>query len=342
MSLPAEPPDAHPRKQVSSQERQLFLNYWACSLLTGGRVACWGQGQFTKNEDWTNASVLPGLTDVVDLDRGEDRLCGLSGAGKVKCVPVGKYPVSPTRAPFEGLSGVAELEGGCARLVNGQVKCMDSLRGKVVTHGALAFASRLYPFDEGACGLVGTKAICVTNKTPAEPVDLEDVVEMGASYGVFCGRSPDGRVRCRDPFGYDPIIEIGALRGTTHLTLTRGSVCGITGAGEVVCSGLSAEGDFGVRAAENDPRIPGVEHARALALTMRAGCALLEDGRVACFRQRPSALDKRPPCLTPFTDVVEIQSFAEPKTDVLCVRRTGGEVACFVPDSDARRVVGLP
>lgn len=342
MKLPAEPEGAQPRKEVSSRERQLFLDYWACSLLAGGRVACWGGGQLTKDEEWTNASVVPGLTDVVDVDRGGDRLCGLTSAGKVECVRVGKYPASPPRAPFEGLKGVAEIEGRCARMVDGQVKCVEHLKNNVVTMGLLAGASRLYPFQEGACGLVGTKAICATSWKPIMSADLQDVIEMDTNHGVFCGQSADGGVRCRDPWGYDKILELEGLRGTTQLTVTRGSACGIGDGGQVVCSALVAGSDVGIQGGKTGFEVPGVDHARSLALTMEAGCAILEDGRVACFRLSRGDAQMHPPCVTPITGAVEIRTYADARIRVFCVRRTGGEVLCFEPDSDIRRVDGLP
>ncbi len=340
MTLPAGTPGA-PRKEMSLQERQLYMIGDACSLLAGGRVACWSLGRF-NDEEWTKAVVLGGLSDVVSIDRGGYKVCGLTSAGSVKCAELVHDPKDPNpRAPFEGLSGVAQLEGRCARMRDGQVKCVVHDK-KIVTVPLLAGASRLYPFQEGACGLVGARAVCASIHNANLHAELEDVVEMDTNHGVFCGRGADGRVRCRDPWGYDDVLELEGLRGTTQLTVTRGSVCAIADGGQVVCSGLAAGSDVGIQGGKAGFRVPGVDHARSLALTMLAGCAILEDGRVACFKQFPRDSEKHPPCVTPITGAVEIRAFQDARDTELCVRRAGGEVLCFEPDGDIRRVEGLP
>lgn len=321
-----EPP---PRSQLSSLPRQLHLWGQGCIVVQGGRVACWGRDEFHEY----HAELVPQLSNVVNLADGTEGLCGLTVEGTIQCT---EHAGPGTPRLLHGSTAIAELDGDCARSRDGKVVCVD--RDKHLSRlELLDGASRMVAFGEGACALRGDVALCSTTDGEKH-ADIGEAVQLEVAHGVFCALTKSGVVRCRDPWGYDQPVQLEGLSGSTWFALTRGSACGLDARGGLRCGAMGAHDDFGVRgSAAREVKLPG--RPRALALSMRWGCAILDKGGVACF-----GLGSGSPCaVRGLSSIEEIVSEADPRNDSFCARRRDGQVLCFRPPVfHAKFVQGLP
>jgi hypothetical protein len=280
-----------PRKAISQAATQLSLGEDVrCILLAEGRAACWGrlvQASVARRI----AVELEGMRDLSSIAVTEGGACGVTAQGKVTCVATHQR-AEPS--PLAGLTAIAEVRGACARSAGGDVTCVDGKSRLVMKQ--IKGAKALFPFDEGACALAGGAAVCLSRASAkekdaasprAKPVRIEDATEMAVVRGMFCARTRDGNVLCRDPWGYDAAFELEPLRGTTHLAMTHGTACGIDAKGGVVCAATGQSRDDGPKGAGTGALlVSGVTDTRTLALAKGSGCALAGDGHVACFPLR--------------------------------------------------------
>ncbi|MFT4049618.1 MAG: hypothetical protein QM648_07240 [Solirubrobacterales bacterium] len=119
-------------------------NEWACALISGGTVKCWGEndnGQLgigsTDSDEHPTPTEVPGLGGVVSLSPGYDFGCALLSDATAKCwgsngdgEAGGGSAVSNVTSPtlVPGLSSVVSLfttaeHTGCAVVAGGTVQC---------------------------------------------------------------------------------------------------------------------------------------------------------------------------------------------------------------------------
>ena len=177
--------------------KQLSLNSHACAVLTDGTVWCWGNndyGQVGNGEPPTTPtstpSMVPGLTDVVEVATAARSTCARSSSGTVSCWGVFdnvfSTPVHKTPTPVPGVTGAVQLVMGdshrCARFQDGTVKCWG-LNG-----------SGQLPINPG-------QDVDVT-----EVAGLTDVVQLAAGGSHTCALRADASVVC---WGYNGGLQLG-------------------------------------------------------------------------------------------------------------------------------------
>jgi alpha-tubulin suppressor-like RCC1 family protein len=181
-----------------------------CALLTGGKVRCWGYGEWGQlgygNKDNVGADATPASAGDVDvggaviqIGAGGDYTCALLAAGTVRCWGYGAtgalgYGNSETIGDDETPASAGDVDVGgtvvqiavgyahtCALLATGAVRCWGT--GE---YGELGYAST---------NDVGNAA----SQTPASAgdVDVGGKTAQVASGGVHtCVRLDTGAVRC--------------------------------------------------------------------------------------------------------------------------------------------------
>ena len=102
-------------------------SYWACALLSGGTVQCWGDG--VTGDDCGDAGsacsstpvAVPWFTGATAISVG-DPVCALLSGGSVEC-----WGDSATPVAVPGLAGATAISAGglsaCSLLSGGTVQC---------------------------------------------------------------------------------------------------------------------------------------------------------------------------------------------------------------------------
>jgi alpha-tubulin suppressor-like RCC1 family protein len=104
---------------------------FACALLSGGTVECWG-GDLLGDIDSSTPVTVEGLTGVKQISTGANGVCALLASGTVDCwgygpLGNGTSSNSPTPVSVSNLSGVTQIASGdedsCAVTHSGTVYC---------------------------------------------------------------------------------------------------------------------------------------------------------------------------------------------------------------------------
>lgn len=278
-----------------------------CALSTQGGVSCWGSNSEGQLGDGTTVDrsvpqAVPGLVGgVVAISAGGFNTCALTSAGGVKCwgssVAVGfatdQDQLVPTDVPglTTGVSAVSVGSGhACALTDGGGVQCwgadywgeLGDGSNYLTWGGDQTAAVRPAPVDvvgltsgataidagvDHTCAIVATGAKCwgrahsgavgdgtavPSRPTPTDVVGLSSGVATVSAGSFFaCALGTDGGASC---WGQNDTGKVG--NGTSTNQLVPGDVVGL--------------GDSGSEAV-----VAGGSHA----------CALLVDGRVACWGQ---------------------------------------------------------
>ena len=152
--------------------------HYACAVLAGGSVKCWGRKTGDKNivscvvrqeYSWKAAAfAIPGLSNVTRVAVGDGHACALLESGVVKCwgenyscqaggggdacgesAAGGKYPFIVEVA---GLANVVQLAAAgyhaCAQLESGVVKCWGDNRCGQLGDGQKSAMASKPPFDK--------------------------------------------------------------------------------------------------------------------------------------------------------------------------------------------------
>nr|MBK7064109.1 hypothetical protein [Deltaproteobacteria bacterium] len=126
-----------------------------CARLRDGTARCWGTGRDGQlgdgrvDGDSTRASVVPGLTDIVEIAAGGSHTCARQSGGAVLCwganiageLGDGTVDRRSRPTPVRGLGAASALTGGqshtCALLVDGTARCWGYNRRGQLGDGTL-------------------------------------------------------------------------------------------------------------------------------------------------------------------------------------------------------------
>jgi alpha-tubulin suppressor-like RCC1 family protein len=258
--------------------RQITAGYLhMCALLQNGQVRCWGDNEYGKlgNGNLIDSTVPvvvrgvsgPGpLTDVVQIDGGEDHTCALLSSGQVRCwgwgyalgrgnVADSSRPVVTKNVAGNGpLVGVTQVSAGsyftCARLQTGQARCWG-----VSTQGELGY---------GSDAPTSYRPVVVTNLAGSGPLGSVASVSAGEHHGCAVVTGNGGQARCWGPrnFGQlgdgveamdytvQPVVvrnvdDTGPLVGVTQLETNNDHTCVRLANGQGRCWGEGSYGQLG-------------------------------------------------------------------------------------------------
>ncbi len=268
-----------------------------CARLGDGTIRCWGSNLAGQLGDGTfvnrsSPTVVPGLSDVVDLSLGSDHSCARLVDGTVRCWgenlsgQLGDGTTlrrsSPTAVP--GLGGVivasagGDASGGhtCVLLEGGEVRC----------------------WGRNAFGQLGDGST-TSRPTPTAVLGPSGVVELGAGDSHTCARMGDGTMRCWGSNFYGQLGDgstinrvtptaVPSLVEVTELGLGGSHTCAATRVmgGLGVCWGWNLSGQLGNGTTTNRST-PSVVSGSSEVVELSAGdqhtCARRADGTVRCW-----------------------------------------------------------
>jgi alpha-tubulin suppressor-like RCC1 family protein len=229
-------------------------NQFACALLTGGSMACWGGNVHGNLGNGTIVSSLTptaptGLGNITAVNASNGRTCALSG-GTVQCWgdnALGELGVGTTNDSYlpvavPGLSGITAISAGgfftCALLADTSVQCWgDNQYGEL---GAAAGTTTPVPMPVAVAGLTNVTAL-----------------SAGREGGTFaCALLADGTVKC---WGHNNLGQLGngtttdsatpvtvsGLGSVTAISTGNDFACALLSGGTVSCWGRNNEGQLG-------------------------------------------------------------------------------------------------
>jgi alpha-tubulin suppressor-like RCC1 family protein len=210
---------------------------YTCAIMTYGQVMCWGnndKGQLangTKTDSAvpTLASLITGISNV---DAGQDKSCGLTGAGLLRCVnksnaqDLGKVSPNTAQPPLTTLEVAVNRFGTIVLALNGNGEAIVFQGGKFQT---------------------------VNNVTQATDVD--------SGVGHMCALLMDGTVKCwgQNSFGQlginsqansvDP-QQVKGVSAAWQLAVGKNHACVLItsstpGIDDIQCWGLNTDGQLG-------------------------------------------------------------------------------------------------
>lgn len=174
---------------------------YSCALVRDGTVRCWGDNTFGQmgigatGGGNRGVTVVPGLSNVVQLAGGHQHVCAVLRDGTVRCwgsntfgqfLDTSGTRPSPTAIP--GLSGVVQLASSvntqCARLTDNTLRCWG------------------YNFY----GQTGDGTTSTPRLTLATPMGLPPVADVAVGYWNTCARTASHDVWC---WGWNLSGEVG-------------------------------------------------------------------------------------------------------------------------------------
>ncbi|NVB41688.1 hypothetical protein G6O69_27880 [Pseudenhygromyxa sp. WMMC2535] len=292
-----DPSPADPVRSSSAPAASPALLPGPC-LVRRGRVEC----------DRADA-IANGQRDVVDLQRGEDRLCVLYRDGRLVC------DLSELRRyAFEGVDAFA-LDGDVLCTLDRDVGAtcrwnFGAVPGYEATHPEFAAAEGIWVAGElGLCGRFAELGLrCVPVAVPdAEPSRLPEAVEVAAEGELICVREREGTVRCwGEALGgprFDrhvdprPPVVIAGLPVAVELDVGRAHACARDEHGGVWCWGHGDDGQLaqGLPVGSSVVAVPVWPQIEARALWVEGdhSCGLERDATtladVRCWGRLPTS-----------------------------------------------------
>lgn len=312
-----------------------------CALRADGEVVCWG-ALVARGGQPGAPTVIPEVRGAAGIALGRDFACAAMPGGAVRCwgatsrgrLGGGAMPEVLAPREVEGLRDVVEVQAfgdaTCARRADGTVTCWG---GEFVARagdkpfaliGELREIASLTARDGEVCALErGGRLLCAHRAAFAPVEGVTDAVAAGTSSGSLCIARRSGEVRCGAP--RHPLFPVPGVSGVTSLAVSTGWMCGRSRAGAVVCWEQPASSflDPNAPPAFRKAKVPTFGDAVDLATTGTSTCVARKTGGVECFAytlRGPSAPEPQPR----ITDAIAVTA----SDRLLCVRRSGGRVAC--------------
>jgi cysteine-rich repeat protein len=295
--------------------------------LQAGRVACWGEAPSTSAEGsnaWSPAFVT-GIDDALQLAARGGHACALRADGGVSCWgdnsvgQLGDGTTTSSAVPVN-VSGITSATGvavgdahSCALLADGTVQCWGDntlhqlgdasnvsspVPVPVVNLGSV---TQLVAGGTYSCALLLDRTVQCWGEyspAPATVAGLDDVRTIsGSDYMNACALRFDGELHCWEggdpalgtffPYGSPPadLMQI-AVSGWDWIA-QEVSVCVLTSAGTIACSGANASGQLGSGERGEQRLAFELVHGLQDAVEISAGgthfCARLASGQVHCW-----------------------------------------------------------
>jgi alpha-tubulin suppressor-like RCC1 family protein len=335
----------------------------ACAVNRRGEPYCWGNESLSHGQLGRAPSpwcTVEGARDVRAIALGRTFGCALRAEGGVDCWGsihfLGPQLLGTRQSPvaWPGCEDVATIAASPSRVclirADGSVGCAPDLRDETAASGSVA---SLALGNHAVCllrrdGTVGCGYGGTGNRVAGMPPAVE--VSVGDVHG--CARDRDGGVWCwgidsyyrpaKEPTSAYAAAPVPAIARASALASQGTTTCAVHGEGRVSCWAVSPwhEPPTGVFT------LPGVEHAKEVALSPQRICVRMEEGSVVCAavperdfvplawldgdpwtRARAEAA-RAAFRLAPIPGLVDATQLAM-SAAVGCVVRRDGSVACF-------------
>ncbi len=220
------------------------FNY-ACALLSGGTIQCWGEGKLGQlgdgNANWNPVPVkVTGITNAVAVSAGNGNYtCAVLKGGSVQCWGQNKYGElgngtiidSSVPVTVTGITNAVAVSASgtyaCAVLSNGTVQCWGNERLVPVTVSGINSAIAV----TGNCALLsgGTiqcwRAKLGKGSRTSNPVlimvsDITNAIALSAGDGHICTLLNGGSVQCQGQNMYGQLGNGTTTNSSVPVTVT--------------------------------------------------------------------------------------------------------------------------
>jgi alpha-tubulin suppressor-like RCC1 family protein len=284
---------------------------FACALLSGGTVECWGANSVGE--------LGNGTTTAPDT-------CIFGNLSGASCYP--------TPVAVGGLKGATAISVGgvaCALLSGGTVECWGDNELGQLGNGTTTNSST----PVAVSGITDATAISVGDDSACALLSGSTVQCWGSNnYGELGNGTTTNSTTP---------VAVSGLTGATGISVGNDSACALLSGGSVQCWGLNAYGQLGNGTTTNSSTpvaVTGLTGAVAVSAGDSA-CALLSDGTVQCWGLNQdgslgngtttgpdncggAACSMTPVAVTGLTGVAAISVGASP-----CALLSGGTVQCW-------------
>lgn len=314
-----------------------------CALHESGSVYCWGDNEDGGIGDGTTTfrtvpTLVPGLTDAVEIGVGFQYACAVRASGALVCwgenyhaqLADGTRIDRPAPITVPNLTDIVEVAAStthtCARRASGGVVC--------------------WGFNNSGELGIGTRGN-ILHFVPVAARGLTDAVELALGDRHTCARRASGAVVC---WGRDLQGQLGngaqseswvptpveGLTDAVELTANYDHTCARRASGTVVCWGNNAEGQLGdgTRTNRTVPTpVSNLDDAVHISAGYRHVCATRATGAVVCWglgadgRLGDGTETTRlaPTPVSGLVDAIECSA----GTRYTCATRASGEVVCW-------------
>jgi hypothetical protein len=248
----------------------------SCAVLRDGTTWCWGQTAFGATDFSMVPEMVSGIDDASMVATDCRHSCAVRTNGHVACWgngeggALGNGDTSSTiveqAVDVAGVTNAVHVSVGASTRAK---SCATAKNGGVQCWGAV------YLGDGSMMG----------SATPVAVSDLTDAIATAQAYTHSCALRANGWVMCWGQQGFDGHGAVGSgtddlspvlvTMGVRAISLLLYDSCVLRSTGGVDC--------WGSDAGTTPTAVSGISNAVALASEGTRGCALLEDGTIACF-----------------------------------------------------------
>jgi len=263
-------------KQISAGGELPGGSEFACAVLSGGTVECWGKanagelgdGSYTGPDSCgvletacsTSPVAVSGITTATEVSAGGYGACALLSSGHVDCW---------------GLSYAGELGNDST----GPDSCYDSnpCSTTPVAVSGITTATEVSAGGYGACALLSNRHV--------------DCWGANGS-GQLGDGTNTGPETCTDPGGSEPCsttpVEVSGITNATQVAAAGSGEfsCALLSTGAVDCWGGNASGELGdgtTSGSTSPVAVSGISDATQISAGSAIGCALISGGQVDCW-----------------------------------------------------------
>jgi len=333
-----------------------------CALIATGAVVCWGEngsGQLGTGDTKPLSSpsaplAFPDGFVPTELVLGYDISCARSADGGVKCW--GSDADGLLGPPID-MAGDRLAPGPDARWFGRPVSALaagDDHTCAIFDSGALACWGRNQAGQLGLGDTVdrGSQPDQLGSSLPDVDLGGASAIAVAAGAAHTCAVTDGGDVRCWGDNGYGqlgtgdqvaltrpPVTPVALGTQASAAAAGAGFSCALSTTGQVACWGDNAHGQLG--AGDATPRSAPAPAVRlpAKAIAIAAGddhaCALLADGRIACWGANAHGQlgvgdteDRNTPTLTAAVSWSSAAAIAA-RADETCLVTRAGSVVCW-------------
>ncbi len=269
--------------------------HYACALVAGGKIMCWGNNVYGQLGDGSGVKVQPqptrasGIENAVVVATSYGHSCAVLSDGTVKCWGLNNYgqlglgDTSNRSIPtvVSGLSGVRSISLGdlhsCALLNTGEVKCWGNNASQQLGNPALPPEGASTP--QAVPGLSGVLQISAgTYHTCALHAGGNAVSCWGSNSS---GQLGDGSTNG----GWAQVSQLNNV-GIREVGAGSSSSCAVRNDGRVMCWGSNSVGQLGDGSTTDHllpevvPTLAGVSH---VSVGDNHVCAQQDSGLVRCW-----------------------------------------------------------
>jgi Regulator of chromosome condensation (RCC1) repeat len=347
---PAEPPGPPaPKPSEAPPPIELAATWSEVCVRVNGRVHCGGLDD--PDRPLAAEPPLGGIEDAVSLAAGRSFLCLATARGTVHCRGENRYGQLGARLPDDQRTELVQVAGlhdarrvvtgsmhACAILASGRVSCWGSNQhGETGGPASYATEARELVVPVEVPLVEGASSVAASRSTTCAATSARELWCWGKA------ETPEHQ-RARGDQSEVP-LRLAALAGTSEPSAGESTLCGVR-EGAIRCWGPRwslAPGDG--PAPDGMWEVPAPGAVRRVRLADHHGCALLVDGRVACFGSSyggvlgvpgPSSFDAQParvvPAIPRAVDVAVGPSLS-------CAVTAAGEAYCWgtFPGKNARK-----